>query len=101
MKQRKANRLKGYDYSQDNLYFVTSCVQDIICCFGEIVVGTGRDLSLHPSYYSIRPFFLNLRLFVGVFRYPYFMRPEISGQFLLLTINFTILKISHRKEKSF
>ena len=43
MKQRKANRLKGYDYSQDNLYFVTSCVHDMICCFGH--VGTGRDLS--------------------------------------------------------
>ena len=24
------------DYSQDNLYFVTSCVKDRICCFGEI-----------------------------------------------------------------
>ena len=43
MKQRKTNRLKGYDYSQDNLYFVTSCVHDMICCFGN--VGTGRDLS--------------------------------------------------------
>ena len=45
MKQRKANRLKGYDYSQDNLYFVTSCVQNLICCFGDIV-GTGHDLSV-------------------------------------------------------
>ena len=45
MKQRKANRLKGYDYSQSNLYFVTSCVHDMICCFGNIEVGTGRDLS--------------------------------------------------------
>jgi REP element-mobilizing transposase RayT len=44
MKQRKANRLKGYDYSQNNLYFVTSCVKDMVCCFGDIV-GTGRDLS--------------------------------------------------------
>jgi putative transposase len=43
MKDRKANRLKGYDYSLDNLYFVTSCVKDMVCCFG--VVGTGRDLS--------------------------------------------------------
>ena len=45
MKHRKPNRLKGYDYSQDNLYFVTSCVHDMICCFGDVVVGTGRDLS--------------------------------------------------------
>lgn len=35
--QRKANRLKGYNYSRDNLYFVTSCVQDRVCCFGKIV----------------------------------------------------------------
>ena len=46
MKQRKPNRLKGYDYSLDNLYFVTSCVHNMICCFGDVVVGTGRDLSL-------------------------------------------------------
>ena len=43
MKNRKANRLKGYDYSRDNLYFVTSCVKDMVCCFGR--VGTGCDLS--------------------------------------------------------
>jgi REP element-mobilizing transposase RayT len=36
-KKRKPNRLKGYDYSQDNLYFITSCVQERVCCFGEIV----------------------------------------------------------------
>ncbi|TAE86099.1 MAG: hypothetical protein EAY81_05995 [Bacteroidetes bacterium] len=31
--------MKGYDYSQDNLYFVTSCVQDRVCCFGGIRAG--------------------------------------------------------------
>ena len=51
IKERKSNRLKGYDYSSDNLYFVTSCVHNRVCCFGEIipinpVVGTGRDPSL-------------------------------------------------------
>ena len=50
MKHRKPNRLKGYDYSLDNLYFVTSCVHDMICCFGDVVVGTGRDLSSHASH---------------------------------------------------
>jgi putative transposase len=43
---RKPNRLRGYDYSKDNLYFITPCVQHRVCCLGEIVnVGTGRDLS--------------------------------------------------------
>jgi REP element-mobilizing transposase RayT len=37
--QRKPNRLKGYDYSRDNLYFITSCVKDMICCFGNVVQG--------------------------------------------------------------
>lgn len=50
MKNRKRNRMLGYDYSQNNLYFVTICVQDRKCCFGNVnTVGTGRDLSVHES----------------------------------------------------
>ncbi|WP_163411482.1 hypothetical protein [Flavobacterium ajazii] len=50
MKNRKRNRMQGFDYSSDNLYFVTICVQDRICCFGYVgTVGTGRDLSVHHS----------------------------------------------------
>jgi REP element-mobilizing transposase RayT len=26
----------GYDYSQDNLYFVTICVKDMVCTFGNV-----------------------------------------------------------------
>ena len=36
--------MQGFDYSSDNLYFVTICVQDRVCCFGSL--GTGRDLSV-------------------------------------------------------
>lgn len=36
---RKSIRLKGYDYSQAGLYFVTICVQDRKCLFGDIVNG--------------------------------------------------------------
>jgi len=44
--ERKPNRMKGYDYSQDNLYFITNCVHNRVCCFGEIVnVQTGHDQS--------------------------------------------------------
>jgi putative transposase len=60
MKNRKRNRKLGYDYSQDNLYFVTICVKDMVCCFGDVVgtarvgtarvgtarVGTARELSV-------------------------------------------------------
>lgn len=37
--QRKSIRLKGYDYSQAGLYFVTICVQNRLCLFGDIVNG--------------------------------------------------------------
>jgi len=33
---RRSIRLKGYDYSQAGLYFVTICVQDRECLFGKI-----------------------------------------------------------------
>ena len=33
---RRSIRLKGYDYSQSGLYFVTICVKKRICLFGEI-----------------------------------------------------------------
>ena len=51
MKNRKRNRLKGYDYSQDNLYFITICVKKMLCCLGYIAppVRTGRDLSPSSS----------------------------------------------------
>ncbi len=34
---RKSIRLKGYDYSQEGLYFVTICCHNRMCLFGEIV----------------------------------------------------------------
>lgn len=33
---RKSIRLKGYDYSQEGLYFITICVQDRTCLFGYV-----------------------------------------------------------------
>lgn len=37
MKNRKTNRLKGYDYSQDGFYFITTCVKNRRNYFGEII----------------------------------------------------------------
>ena len=36
---RHSIRLKGYDYSQSGLYFVTICVQKHECLFGKIING--------------------------------------------------------------
>lgn len=33
---RRSIRLKGYDYSQAGLYFITICCQDMICRFGQV-----------------------------------------------------------------
>ncbi len=34
---RKSIRFKGYDYSQNGLYFITVCCQNMVCLFGDIV----------------------------------------------------------------
>ncbi len=36
---RRSIRLKGYDYSQAGLYFITICCDDRRCLFGEITIG--------------------------------------------------------------
>jgi len=36
---RRSIRLKGYDYSQAGLYFITICTQNRACLFGEIRRG--------------------------------------------------------------
>ena len=36
IRNRKRNRLKGYDYSQKGWYFITICVKNRIECLGEI-----------------------------------------------------------------
>ena len=33
---RKTIRLKGYDYSQNGMYFITICCADRQCIFGQI-----------------------------------------------------------------
>ena len=43
---RRSIRLKGYDYSQAGLYFVTICTQNRQCLFGNIV---GADLRVCPD----------------------------------------------------
>ncbi|MBI9036204.1 MAG: transposase [Bacteroidales bacterium] len=37
---RKSIRLKGYDYSQEGLYFITICTHNRECLFGEIANNT-------------------------------------------------------------
>jgi REP element-mobilizing transposase RayT len=41
-RHRRSLRLKGYDYSQAGMYFVTVCAYDRECVFGEIESGVMR-----------------------------------------------------------
>lgn len=70
---RHSIRLKGYDYSQEGLYFITICTQNRKCIFGEIKNGemilndngkiiekTWQDLPNHnphiePNIFCIMP----------------------------------------------
>ena len=47
MKNRKPNRLRNYDYSQNGMYFITICAKDRFECFGEI--KNGRMILNNPG----------------------------------------------------
>lgn len=49
MKNRKRNRMIGYDYSKNGFYFVTICVKDRICCFWAAQDGASRDLPVQDG----------------------------------------------------
>jgi putative transposase len=44
--KRRSIRLRGYDYSQQGLYFITMCTQNRACIFGNIEKG---NMFLHES----------------------------------------------------
>ena len=55
--KRRSIRLKGYDYSQAGLYFITICVQDRECLFGNIENG---EMILNDAGKMIETEWLNL-----------------------------------------
>jgi REP element-mobilizing transposase RayT len=55
--QRRSIRLKGYDYSQAGLYFITICCQDRICLFGDVVKG---EIILNEAGKMVETEWLNL-----------------------------------------
>ena len=48
---RRSIRLKGYDYSQSGMYFITLCTQNRECLFGEIAGANGNPVGAN----GIRP----------------------------------------------
>lgn len=63
---RKSIRLKGYDYSQAGAYFITHCVQDRRCVFGEIkngemILNTYGQIA-NDQWYELPKRFTNIEL---------------------------------------
>lgn len=62
---RKSIRLKGYDYSQAGLYFVTICCQNRACLFGEIKNGkmilNNAGRMIEKWYYELENKFSDIR----------------------------------------
>ena len=54
---RQSIRLKGYDYSQEGLYFITICCQDRLHLFGEIIQG---EMVLNDAGKMIEKWYLEL-----------------------------------------
>ncbi|MDP4999472.1 MAG: hypothetical protein NWQ41_10940, partial [Saprospiraceae bacterium] len=55
---RKSIRLKGYDYSQAGLYFITICIQHRACLFGHITKG---EMILNDAGNMVKNEWLNLK----------------------------------------
>ena len=53
---RKSIRLKGYDYSQEGLYFITVCIHNRKCLFGEIF---GADMVWVKNFQPPQEMILN------------------------------------------
>ena len=41
-RHRRSIRLRGYDYTQAGVYFITVCVKHRACLFGDVVGGVMR-----------------------------------------------------------
>jgi putative transposase len=54
---RRSIRLKGYDYSQAGLYFVTICTQNRECFFGNITNG---EMNLNDAAQMVERWYLEL-----------------------------------------
>lgn len=103
---RKSIRLKGYDYSQAGLYFITICVQDRECLFGKIVdsemILNDAGQMVENEWLKIQERFINVRLHEYVVMPNHFHAiMEIVGATLVVAQNDNTVsdEHSHTSEK--
>ncbi|MBP1618882.1 MAG: hypothetical protein H6Q14_2709 [Bacteroidetes bacterium] len=62
---RKSIRLKGYDYTQAGLYFITICTQNRLCLFGKIrsaeMILNDAGMMIEKWYYELENKFSDIR----------------------------------------
>jgi hypothetical protein len=56
LEHRHSIRLKGYDYSQEGVYFITICVHEHLHLFGNIVdmIGAFKSLTTNDYIYNVK-----------------------------------------------
>ncbi len=92
---RRSIRLQGYDYAQAGLYFITICVKDRACLFGEIENGVlilnEAGEMVHDEWNKITERFPNIQLHENVVMPNHFHAiMEIVGATLAVAQNGTV-----------
>lgn len=54
---RRSIRLKGYDYSQNGLYFVTICLHNQLCLLGKIIDG---EVILNDAGVMVKQYWMDM-----------------------------------------
>lgn len=94
---RRSVRLKGYDYSQTGLYYITICVQNRACLFGKIENG---NMILNDAGHMIENEWLKLtERFKNIVLHEYVIMPnhfhailEIVGTNVMISQNNTTIR---------
>lgn len=95
---RRSIRLKGYDYSQAGLYFITICVQNRVCLFGQVANG---EMILNDAGKMVETEWFNLKTrFPNIELHEYVVMPnhfhgilEIVGATLVVAQNDTVTPV--------
>lgn len=91
---RRSIRLKGYDYSQAGLYFITICAQNRACLFGNIVVGAplvGAQMVLNDAGKMVETEWLKLpNRFTNIELHEFVVMPNHFHGILEITVGASV-----------
>jgi len=91
--RRRSIRLKGYDYSQAGLYFITICVQDRECLFGKIENG---EMILNDAGIMVENEWLKIPdRFTNVHLHEYVVMPNHFHAIMEIAVGATLVVAQH------